>query len=351
MRVGTELVHGRADAARGALRAYRSNDVVAHANSLSSWQQQYDQLVGGAFQGALEELWFEDVQVFRERTSHAVRQVCRIREDAVWCGITARHDGSRIEGREVGPHGVMVCGHGAEFELLTPDGHEIFGIVASRQALLAHADALGVSLDAGLLDHACWLPCGSEAQSRLRDCLAFLLGQAPVSSAPGSGLTTGLAPSLSGPAAQCVERAQRRAQQAAFDAFFEVLTARTECGSALGARAGFGRRRQLVRRVCLHVQGCSVEIPTVPDLCAAFHVSRRTLQYAFEEVVGSSPVVYLRSLRLNAVRRDIITGQALTVQDAAARQGFWSLSQFASDYRRLFGERPSETLARAHQRQ
>ena len=114
MLVSTDAIQASAQAVLGALRAYTSSDVVAHANSLSSWQQQYDQLVGGAFQGALEELWFEDVQVFRERTSHAVRQICRIREDAVWCGVTVTHDGSRIEGQEVFDHMVRhASSHGA----------------------------------------------------------------------------------------------------------------------------------------------------------------------------------------------------------------------------------------------
>ena len=343
MLVGTDAMPANDAMVRGAVRAHRSCDVVAHANSLSSWQQQYDQLAGGAFHGSLRELWFEDVQVFQECTSHAVRQVCRIRDDAIWCGVTVKHDGSRIEGREVGHNAVMVCGDGAEFELLTPDGHEIFGIVVSRSALLQHAEALGVSLDAGLLDHATWFPCGSESQSRLRSCLGFLLRQGTMNSELSAGVAAGVA-SI---AASSAERAQRRAQQAALDVLLEVLTAQTKRGREVVERAGFGRRRQLVRRVCVHVQECSVEIPTVPDLCAAFHVSRRTLQYAFEEVVGSSPVIYLRSLRLNAVRRDIVSGMALTVQDAAAVQGFWSLSQFACDYRRLFGERPSETLMRS----
>lgn len=334
MRVDTDAAHAHADGALGTVRARRFNDLVAHANSLSAWQQQYDQLSAGAFQGALDELWFEDVQVFQERTSRALRQVCRIRQDAVWCGVTLRHDSSRIEGREVGSDGVMVCGHGTEFELLTPDGHEIFGIVASRKALQRHADAIGVALDATQFEQAAWLPCGSQAQSRLRHRLAYLLREAA-------------RPCSVGTDALLAERPRRRAQQAALDALLDVLSMHAPGRGDGGEGAGFGRRRQLVRSVCAHIQRCPDEVHTVPDLCAAFHVSRRTLQYAFEQVVGTSPVAYLRNLRLNAVRRDIASGAAATVHDAAARQGFWSLSQFAGDYRRLFGERPSQTQARA----
>jgi AraC family transcriptional regulator, ethanolamine operon transcriptional activator len=34
----------------------------------------------------------------------------------------------------------------------------------------------------------------------------------------------------------------------------------------------------------------------------------------------------------------------VTIQDIASHWGFWHLSQFAQDYRQLFGELPSDTL-------
>lgn len=57
-------------------------------------------------------------------------------------------------------------------------------------------------------------------------------------------------------------------------------------------------------------------------------------------------------MRLNGVRRLLReSGPSLGVAEAAARWGFWHLSQFASDYRRQFGERASETAARFRARQ
>jgi len=308
-----------------ALRRSQSTDVDAHAAKLSGWQQRYDQLGAGAFQGQLCELWFDEVQVFHERTSHAVRQTCSIREDAVWCGITMAPDGSRIEGRTVGEGGVMVSGSHGEFELLTPDHHDIFGIVASRTALAAVAQQLGQRLNLAALEQPGWLSCAPPAHAQLRRGLALLLGEA------GTGQS-------------CHDHAQARryAQQAVLGSLLSVLGAPPADGPE---GMSFERRRRLVRRACDWVLSMS-DTPTVPELCEHLHVSRRTLQYAFETVVGLSPVVYLRCLRLNAVRRDLLGGTASTVQAAAARRGFWSLSQFASDYRRQFDERPSQTLAR-----
>src|SRR5512145_614748 len=120
-----------------------ADDVDTHAANLAGWQQRYDQLSAGAFRGAIADLWFDDVQVFRERTSHAVRQVCAIRPGTVWCGVTLVHDRSRIEGHLVGANGVMVSGSPQAFELSTPDDHDILGIVVDRASLQAVAHAFG----------------------------------------------------------------------------------------------------------------------------------------------------------------------------------------------------------------
>jgi AraC family ethanolamine operon transcriptional activator len=57
-------------------------------------------------------------------------------------------------------------------------------------------------------------------------------------------------------------------------------------------------------------------------------------------------VQYLRAIRLNSARRELRDGNPaiMQVQDIAARWGFWHLSHFASDYRTMFGELPSDTL-------
>jgi AraC family ethanolamine operon transcriptional activator len=62
-----------------------------------------------------------------------------------------------------------------------------------------------------------------------------------------------------------------------------------------------------------------------------------------------APATYLRAIRLNGARRDLCNASPETrsVQDVAAAWGFWHLSQFATDYRKLFGMKPSDTLKAA----
>ena len=90
-------------------------------------------------------------------------------------------------------------------------------------------------------------------------------------------------------------------------------------------------------------------MPSMVEICAQSGMSARTLQYAFREVMQLSPVAYLRILRLNKVRGELQTAVRadMTVTHVATHWGFRHLGEFARDYHRLFGEYPSDTLARA----
>lgn len=88
-------------------------------------------------------------------------------------------------------------------------------------------------------------------------------------------------------------------------------------------------------------------LPTILDLCARVGVSERTLQYAFRTYVDMTPVAYLRACRLNRVRAVLRASDptATTITAVAVRFGFLHLGRFSRDYRRQFGELPSQTLS------
>ena len=79
-------------------------------------------------------------------------------------------------------------------------------------------------------------------------------------------------------------------------------------------------------------------------------VSERALRYAFEELVGISPVRYLSMLRLCEACRSLSSADAgrKSVKSIALSCGLWDLSRFADSYRKVFGELPSETLMRGN---
>ena len=86
----------------------------------------------------------------------------------------------------------------------------------------------------------------------------------------------------------------------------------------------------------------------VSDLCRAAAVSERTLQNAFHDVMGMTPVAYLSRLRLHRVRQALLAGShgTTTVSVEALNWGFWHFGEFSRAYRECFGELPSDTLRR-----
>jgi AraC-like DNA-binding protein/tetratricopeptide (TPR) repeat protein len=86
------------------------------------------------------------------------------------------------------------------------------------------------------------------------------------------------------------------------------------------------------------------------ELVRVTGTSERTLQKQFRQVLGMSPLGYLRRLRLIAARQEILQADCASIADIAMRFGCHHLGRFAADYRKCFGETPSATyhLACAH---
>ncbi len=85
---------------------------------------------------------------------------------------------------------------------------------------------------------------------------------------------------------------------------------------------------------------------SIRDICRTAQVSQRTLDYAFMERFGLTPKAFLTAYRLNAVRKQLRVADPayVRVKEVAIQWGFWHMGQFAADYRKRFGELPSETL-------
>jgi len=83
---------------------------------------------------------------------------------------------------------------------------------------------------------------------------------------------------------------------------------------------------------------------SLQDLSDACGFRPRSLINAFEAFTGVSPMMYLKAMRLNGVRKALrATGHRARIIDIAMDWGFEHMGHFAADYRAMFGERPSET--------
>ncbi len=86
---------------------------------------------------------------------------------------------------------------------------------------------------------------------------------------------------------------------------------------------------------------------TVDTLSVVAGVSGRWLQKSFLQRWGQTPLEFVASRRLAAVRTRLVAAPAgAAVTRIALESGFTHLGRFAALYRRAYGELPSDTLAR-----
>jgi AraC-like DNA-binding protein len=102
-----------------------------------------------------------------------------------------------------------------------------------------------------------------------------------------------------------------------------------------------------IKRAINYVEAHLDESISLADIVAAVGVPGRTLCKHFRDFAGVSPMAYVRNARFARVRDALLRASSEeNVSLVAAKLGFEHFGRFAVEYRRRFGERPSDTLKR-----
>jgi transcriptional regulator GlxA family with amidase domain len=88
------------------------------------------------------------------------------------------------------------------------------------------------------------------------------------------------------------------------------------------------------------------------EICAAIGVSQRTLRAHCRELLGVSPMLYVRRRRMRMARAALLRADpaTATVTRIAAGFGFLEFGRFSVSYKKTFRELPSATLHRPPKR-
>lgn len=128
--------------------------------------------------------------------------------------------------------------------------------------------------------------------------------------------------------------------------YFRVLTG--EQGGAMRealAREGqFGKISRAVRKIHTSYE----QALDVSQLAAEANMSVPTFHAHFRAVTNTSPMQYLKSTRLHQARL-LMLRKGITASVAAAEVGYESASQFSREFKRLFGNAPTEEVKRMAQ--
>jgi len=125
-----------------------------------------------------------------------------------------------------------------------------------------------------------------------------------------------------------------------------MLTAfRHETGLPAERLPGPGSTATLRRAMAFIEEFAGHDISAV-DIAAGAHVTLRAVQHAFQRQLGTTPMAYLRQVRLERARQELRAASPAhtTVTEIANRWGFPSPSRFTAHYRAAYGELPRDTL-------
>ena len=226
-----------------------------------------------------------------------------------------------------------------------------------------HAEERGLVLSPVQRNTVRWTPEAEQLilkipRSSLETHLGELLGHAVtevVDFAFGLDLTTGAGRSLLHAVRFLAEELDRpdglaemplaREQLEAFVMTQLLHAGRHQFSDALRAPAEAVRLGRLAP-IVEYMEANADEALTPQELARVGCMSVRTLHASFQQTFGESPMSYLRRIRLDHVRAELLRSDPTQVRvtDVAMKWGFFHQSRFAQQYREHFGELPSRTL-------
>ncbi len=118
---------------------------------------------------------------------------------------------------------------------------------------------------------------------------------------------------------------------------------------ALSSKEGPGTPPTIKTAIDL-IESRPQDFATITDLARTIGISVRALQDGFKRHVGVPPSHYLREVRLNRVRAELMATPlgGTTVAQTAMKWGFSHLGRFGLAYRHKFGVTPYHTLRTTH---
>lgn len=300
-------------------------DAGEHAQHLANIKQQYFQIERGKFGSTLEQFDLDGLHLFCEQVNRRVVECGRIAAGMVGIGWVSHSSvAPTSRGREITNRTISAARSDNDWVVHLPSDATMFGITLAESEF------------DGLAEHL--MRAGNRHDAR---------GHVPT---PTGETSPGALLRLHARVGELRAHADRLACPATRYAFRkalldDVFLAMEELAPAPREDLTRLTYSEIVRRSQDYVMRHAGNPVTVLDLCTELRVSRRTLQTCFRQITGESPADYLRAVRLCGVRKMLREEHAaqMSIASIAARWGFVHLGKFASNYRRLFGELPSQT--------
>jgi len=309
---------------------FQSHDFDEISASLSRWDQTYRQLSAGPFFGDVEYLQIDGMEIFELHWGQVIHYQGLTPPGTIGFGLPLTFTGeSRYLNRPVSNGQLLIQQCGSEGDLIGSRNFKIQVLTVNEQRFLNKVAST----------------TGGDSRQLLRNISTITL-------------SPGVTETLRRKFQTLIHNAHHhfRHRQVAdnirllAEDLLDSITDIVISGNFEQTKSCLQRQQQLVKKAEDFVWSYPVLPPRYDTMCANLGTSERSLRYAFKACTGMSAGTYLKAFRLNQVRSELKTRspQSTRVQDVAFGWGFSHMGQFAADYKRLFGEPPSETLRRGY---
>ena len=305
------------------------NDIDELGEVARAWDLDFRQLNRGGFRGSIVQAGTPRLQIGRPRLQGVLHQhgsaPAGLRTFAI---ATDGNINLHWRGHEVGSDCALVFPESRELESISNPDFDMLLVSVTEDSLEAARQRLGIPGSKEAMDGLEMVCCQGSKLARLR-----------------RWILRSLAAVVENPAILHDREHTEDAEIEVSDLIVRALvTGRNDHEHHRSIR-----RRHLVEQAVRLARDNAQDIRSVAELSEESGASERTLRRGFQERFGVSPKAYLLTQRLTGARRQLRSAtQHTLVTDIANNWGFWHMGQFAADYRRQFGELPSETRRNTH---
>ena len=288
-------------------------------------------LPGGSLNVEIDSLYLDKATLQRGRYGMAVQVNGAWPKGQVCVGLVLdAPDTATINGCLCAARSVQMYSEGSEISYRAPAGSTWLAFCAGREYFQQMAAELYGEL----------LPIPSTGMITIRPEETSGLR---VAAAINSTLETAGSTTLSPHVEQIIQASEEAILR---EVLYAIHTDRRNVDRAESRSAS--RRRALMSRAEDYLRAAKSDPFDLRAFARAVGTSERMLEYHFRRIYGVTPLAWMRSMKLNAVRDELKrhrTGDEL-ISDIALRWGFTHFGRFSSDYRQLFGESPRDTQRR-----
>ncbi len=307
----------------------RFNDLDEFLSTIRGWNLDWTQLKSGKFSGELLQLGLGDFLFTRGKFNLPFRQRDGA-PDGLWTFAIMTNTSSPAlwRNREISDETVMILPPDSEGDVVSRPGYDVYTLSFTEKVLSDTAQIAGIRYPQSLTEGARTLVCDRQKMQKLCWKTFQII----------DGLVN----------TPLIQTNSRLGHYIEFEISRRLLSVLASSDPVVPLPPPSRMRDRAVSRAVEYIEENVAEPINLRDLCLITGASERTIRYGFLERYGVSPKAYLQAFRFNGVRRGLRRADPASTKviDLANYWGFWHMGKFAADYRKLFGELPSETMKR-----